>query len=153
MWRAIIPPPVVLLICAALMWLIQRFLPLLEFWLPYNRVLFWMMFFAGFFMLGSGAASIVKRKTVIHPHRRSLSKATALVTTGIFRYTRNPIYLGMVVMLLGWLMFLHNWLSAVGVVIFVMFITKYQIRPEEEALEKIFGEEYMRYKMNTRRWI
>ena len=151
--KAIIPPPVVFLICGILMWATQQFLPLFEFWLPYNRVLFALLLFIGFCISGSGVASILKRKTVIHPHIRSLSKATDLVTTGIYRYTRNPIYLGMAIMLLGWLMFLQNWLSAIAVVIFIVFITKYQIRPEEEALEKIFGEEYLRYKTKTRRWL
>lgn len=151
--KAIIPPPAVFLICGILMWALQRFLPLFDFWLPYNRVLFTLVLFIGLCVLGSGVASILKRKTVIHPHIRALSKATNLVTTGVYRYTRNPIYLGMAIMLLGWLMLLQNWLSAAGVVIFIVFITKYQIGPEEEALEKIFGEEYLRYKTKTRRWL
>lgn len=56
-------------------------------------------------------------------------------------------------MLVAWLIFLGNVLAVVGVIIFVVFITEYQIKPEEEALERIFGEEYLRYKKNVRRWI
>lgn len=151
--KALIPPPVVFLICGIVMWAIQKFLPLFDFWLPYNRVLFALLLFIGFCISGSGVSSILKRKTVIHPDIRSLSKVTNLVTTGVYRYTRNPIYLGMSIMLMGWLMFLQNWLSAAGLVIFVLFITRYQIRPEEEALEKIFGEDYLRYKTKTPRWL
>jgi protein-S-isoprenylcysteine O-methyltransferase Ste14 len=56
-------------------------------------------------------------------------------------------------MLVSWWIFLGNILAITGVIIFVMFITEYQIRPEEEELEKIFGEEYLRYKRRVRRWL
>lgn len=151
--KAIIPPPLVFLICGALMWLTARMWPSVDFTFPYNKVVFWIVLLAGLSVLIVGVTRIMKHKTVIHPGRHSLPKATALVTTGVFRYTRNPIYLGAAMMLIAWTIYLENWLSAVGVVIFVAFITRYQIKPEEDALEKIFGAEYVRYKKKVRRWV
>lgn len=151
--KAKIPPPLVLLICGILMWLAARFVPSLDFVLPSRIILFWALLVVGVLLLASGASNILNRKTTIHPDRKSLSKASALVTTGIYRYSRNPIYLGMAFMLLAWMILLQNWLSVVGPIIFIVFITDYQIKPEEEALEKVFGEEYVRYKKRVRRWI
>lgn len=151
--KAVIPPPLVLLICGALMWLTARIWPSVDFTFPYNTLVFWIVLLAGLSLLMAGVARIMKHKTVIHPDRDSLPKATVLVTTGVFRYTRNPIYLGMAIMLMAWTIYVENWLSAVVVIIFVAFITRYQIRPEEEVLEKIFGAEYVRYKKKVRRWV
>jgi protein-S-isoprenylcysteine O-methyltransferase Ste14 len=151
--KAVIPPPLVLLICGALMWLTARMWPSLDFTFPYNTLVFWIVLLAGLSLLIAGVVRIMKHETVIHPDRDSLSKATVLVTTGVFRYTRNPIYLGMAIMLMAWTIYLENWLSAVVVIIFVAFITRYQIKPEEEVLEKIFGAEYVRYKKKVRRWV
>jgi protein-S-isoprenylcysteine O-methyltransferase Ste14 len=94
----------------------------------------------------------MKYRTVVHPNRRALPRATHLVTDGVFRRTRNPIYLGMAIILLAWMLRLENWLSATGPILFVAFIDAWQIRPEE-ALEAIFGEAYRKYKQKVRRWI
>lgn len=104
-------------------------------------------------MLLSGVSAIFKHKTIIHPNREALPRATALETTSVFRYSRNPIDVGMTIMLLAWAIRLENRLSALGIVIFVVFITLYQIKPEEEALEKLFGADYLRYKQQVRRWV
>lgn len=148
-----IPPPLVFIICGAFMWLIAALTPSADFPFAYRTIVFWLVLLAGLSLLIGGVAQIMKHRTVIHPDRRSLPKATALVTTGFFRYTRNPIYLGMAIMLIAWIIFLENWLSAVGVVIFVVFITRFQIKPEEQVLEKIFGADYVRYTKQVRRWL
>ncbi len=64
----------------------------------------------------------------------AIQQPTTLVTTGVYRYPRNPIYLGMAIILVAWFVYLPNWLTLVVVVAFVAFITLYQINPEEEAL-------------------
>lgn len=151
--KAIIPPPVVFLICAGLMWLIHTLVPSLAYDFVYRRLLFWIVLAAGISLLIAGASNFFKRKTTIHPDRKSLSKVSTLITTGAFRYSRNPLYLGLALMLVAWWIFLGNVLAVIGVIVFVVFITEYQIKPEEEALERIFGEEYLRYKKNVRRWI
>lgn len=151
--NAKIPPDVVLLSCGILMRLIAAFAPWCSFTLPYHHVLFWAMLMMGFILVWLGVATIYKHRTTVRPDSASLPKAAALVTTGIYRYTRNPIYLGMAILLLAWVIFLTNWLAVSGVAIFIGFITKYQIIPEESALEKIFGQHYTRYKSAVRRWV
>lgn len=151
--KAIIPPPIVLLICGFLMWLTDRFASSFDFEIPYRDMLFWLVFLTGLLVFASGLANMLKRKTTTHPCRKALAQPTSLVSTGIFNYTRNPIYLGMAIMLVAWVIHLENWLTALGVVIFISFITEYQIKPEEEALKRIFGEEYLRYKKKVARWI
>ena len=151
--NAIIPPPIVFIVCGALMWLMSKIWPSVDFAMSHQTLVFWIVLLAGLSLLSGGVSNIFKYKTVIHPNLDSLSKATALVTTGVFRYTRNPIYLGMAVMLIAWTIYLGNWLALVGVVVFVAFISRYQIIPEEEALERVFGQTYLRYKKRVRRWV
>lgn len=151
--KAVIPPPVVLLICGLLMWLIKRWIPSFYLTFPNSNILFWIVLLAGLLVLASGFSHMIRHKTTTRPFRKSLGEATTIVTKGIFRYTRNPIYLGMAILLVAWVIFLENWLAVTGVVVFIAFITEYQIKPEEEALEKIFGDEYVRYRKAVRRWI
>ena len=135
------------------MWLAARFVPSLDFQFEYSSILFWVVLLVGLSIFAAGVANILRRKTTIHPDRKSLARPTELVTTGVFRYTRNPIYLGMAITLLAWAILLENWLAGLGIIFFVVFITEYQIKPEEEALEKIFGDQYVRYRMKVGRWI
>jgi len=80
-------------------------------------------------------------------------QASNLVTTGIYQYTRNPMYLGLLLILfsIGW--YLQNLASMFVLPIYVWFISKYQIIPEEEALQKVFGQDYKNYQDRVRRWI
>jgi protein-S-isoprenylcysteine O-methyltransferase Ste14 len=144
--KARIPPPVVFLICGLSMFLIHRLTPSSDVDFLYRTSLFLVVLLAGLCVLVLGAANILKRKTTIHPDRKSLSHPTSLVANGIFGYSRNPVYLGMATMLVAWIIFLANWLTVLGVIVFLAFITQYQIKPEEEALGKIFGEDYARSK-------
>ena len=79
-------------------------------------------------------------------------KATALVTTGIYQHSRNPMYLFWAVILLGFGVLLGDYLGMILVPLFMLYMTRFQIIPEEQALEKLFGEEYRNYKMQVRRW-
>ncbi len=151
--KAVVPPPLVMLICGLLVWVTDRLVPSLHFELPYREVFSWAVLLIGLVLCWSGVVNILRRKTTIHPDRKSLREPTALVQTGVYRYTRNPIYLGMTIMLLAWVIFLQNWLTVLVVIGFVVFITQYQIKPEEEALEKVFGDEYERYRARVRRWM
>lgn len=80
------------------------------------------------------------------------SKASHLVTHGPFRWTRNPMYLALALMLAGWALWLGNAVSFLGVPVFVLVVTVLQIVPEERVLQEHFGEEYMRYRDRVNRW-
>ena len=83
-----------------------------------------------------------------HPH-----KMTALVTGGVYRATRNPMYLGMLLALAGWALWLGQLPPLLFPPLFVLFLNRWQIAPEERALERTFGTEYTLYRSRARRWI
>jgi protein-S-isoprenylcysteine O-methyltransferase Ste14 len=79
--------------------------------------------------------------------------ASAVVTGGVFRWSRNPMYLGMLVALAGWAAYLSNALAALLLPAFVAYLNRFQIRPEEQALLARFGPAYSEYMAAVRRWI
>ena len=120
-----------------------------------NNIIFYILslFFIilGPFILISAVRSFKAEQTTINPI--NINNASSLVFSGVFKYSRNPMYLGMVFILLA-LSFRFN-LDA-GILftsIFIMYITKFQIIPEEAAMKSIFGEDFNKYKNKTRRWI
>ena len=76
-----------------------------------------------------------------------------LVTSGLFRISRNPIYLGMTLTLLGVAIFLGSFITLIFPVIFIILTDKLIIPIEERNLEKKFGKKYLQYKMKVGRWI
>jgi protein-S-isoprenylcysteine O-methyltransferase Ste14 len=80
-------------------------------------------------------------------------KTTSLVTTGIFRWTRNPMYLGLVIALVGWAGFLSAAWPLLGPVVFELYVNRFQIRPEERVLTELFAVEYTNYARRVRRWL
>jgi len=76
-----------------------------------------------------------------------------LVTNGTFHFTRNPMYLSLLLYLLAWAVYLSNWLALLFVPVFVLYINQFQIKPEERALSSLFGLEYAAYKGRVRRWL
>lgn len=79
--------------------------------------------------------------------------ATKLVISGVYKYSRNPMYLGFFLVLVGVALLLANPVMWAGPVVFILFITRFQILPEERALQHLFGDDYSEYCQKTRRWI
>ena len=105
----------------------------------------------GIVTLGSAVSSFKKHETTINPI--AIKKASSLVISGAFKYSRNPMYLGMVFFLLA-ITAKFNVIGGILITfLFASFITKFQIIPEEEAMHEIFGEEFDSYKQKTRRWL
>ncbi|AEJ04528.1 hypothetical protein PSTAB_1247 [Stutzerimonas stutzeri] len=80
-------------------------------------------------------------------------QASVLVESGIYQYSRNPMYLGFAIILAAWALALGSPLTLLGVVAFVLYMNRFQIAPEEWALEALFGESFVRYRARVRRWI
>jgi len=99
----------------------------------------------------SGMMSFRRAKTTMNPIKPGA--ASSLVSSGVYRFTRNPMYLGLSVTLLGWAMFLSNPLALLAVPLFVLYINRFQIDPEERVLSSLFGAEYAAYKEKVRRWL
>ena len=107
---------------------------------------------AGFIIIFLANKEFKKYETTVNPLKPEMS--TTLVTEGVFKYTRNPMYLGLTLILLAACFYFNSFL---GIIIyfplFVCYITIFQILPEEDALKKLYNEEYMKYCSNVRRWI
>lgn len=146
-----VPPALVFAVFMAAMWLLSKLLPgvKLSSVVRYSSLLFFLCTGAVFGLWG--LISFWKNNTTIHPNEPKQS--TALVTNGIYKVTRNPMYVGLLFFLIGWAFFLANMYSFLLIIGFVLYITNYQIKPEERALEKLFGQEYLAYKNEVRRWL
>ena len=144
-----IPPPIVTLAFGLMIYFSRNIFP------DINNIIFYILslFFIilGPFILISAVRSFKAEQTTINPI--NINNASSLVISGVFKYSRNPMYLGMVFILLA----LSFWFNLVGGIlftsIFIMYITKFQIVPEEAAMKSIFGEDFNKYKNKTRRWI
>jgi protein-S-isoprenylcysteine O-methyltransferase Ste14 len=79
--------------------------------------------------------------------------SSSLVVSGIYKLTRNPMYLGLLLVLLGWAIYLTNVLVFLLLPAFILYINRFQIAPEERALTALFGQEFAAYKSRTRRWL
>ncbi len=99
----------------------------------------------------SGIIHFRMNGTTVDP--RNPQKATKLVQNGVYRYTRNPMYLGMVLVLSGGAVRVGNPLSVIGIVFLVWYLTRFQIKPEEDALKNKFGDVYLQYRTKVRRWV
>lgn len=96
-------------------------------------------------------ATFWRVRTTIDPFRPK--RASTLVTAGLFRWSRNPMYLSLAVLLLSYAVRIGDWRMLLGPLAFVAYVTRFQIRPEEHALEARFGQAYLDYKRRTRRWL
>jgi protein-S-isoprenylcysteine O-methyltransferase Ste14 len=92
-----------------------------------------------------------RARTTINPV--DIDAASTLVTDGIYRYTRNPMYLGLLALLAAWAVYLGVGWALLGPMIFVAFITRFQIMPEERVLQGKFGAAYADYRARVRRWV
>lgn len=89
--------------------------------------------------------------TTVNPHHRE--RVTSFVTSGIYRLSRNPMYLGLLFVLCSWAVYLANWDAVLLLPFLVMYMTRFQIKPEERVLTRKFGDEYMEYTRPVRRWV
>ncbi|APO84304.1 methyltransferase family protein [Pseudomonas putida] len=146
-----IPPPLVAAICALLMWLSAAQMPTLEAPLNWRLVGSLVLLVSGLGVCLAGVASFHQAKTTVNPLKPA--SATVLVTSGIYRVTRNPMYLGFALVLAAWTVFLDSPFALLGVAAFVLYINRFQILPEERALRRLFGNDLDKYCARVRRWI
>ena len=151
MKNPLIPPPVVVAIVASLMWLTNRTLGIGQFDFVWLRPLSVALLIVSLLLMAYAVASFVSVKTTVNPLRPA--RASSLVTTGIFKFSRNPIYLGDLLMLAAFSLWLGNVVNLAFLVLFVAYINRFQIVPEERALTQLFGENYIAYCARVRRWL
>lgn len=144
-----IPPPIILAIATVVMSVLAKLLPvgLLDapFWLPILVAL------AGIYIAILGVQEFRRAKTTLNP--LSPNQTNQIVQSGIFTKTRNPMYLGMALVLCAWALWLGAVITWLGVAMFVVYITYFQIIPEEQILSKKFGDDFVAYYQKVRRWL
>ncbi len=146
-----VPPPVVALLLAIAMWLATSASGALAFALPARLEIALAVAALGGAISAAGVVSFRRARTTVNPTRPDT--ASSLVTTGIYRLTRNPMYLGLFLVLAGWAIHLSNAVAFAGPLLFVLYMDRFQIAPEERALAARFGAAFEDYRRRTRRWI
>lgn len=146
-----IPPPIVALALALLMWLTPALVGLVQVPYPARVLCAVVLVCVGQGISIAGMLAFRRAKTTVNPVKANL--ASSLVIRGVYRYTRNPMYVGLLLTLLAWAVFLANPLAMLWVFVYVLYITRFQIVPEERVLTSLFGAEYEAYKRQVRRWL
>ncbi|WP_421764919.1 methyltransferase family protein [Ekhidna sp.] len=146
-----IPPVIVFFLALAMVFGGHYFFAVWSYQFPNQTFISRIFLASGVLVAFSGIIKFRMKGTTVDPLHPD--KATALVSTGIYRYTRNPMYLGMALVLLGGIIRVGNVVGISGLLFFVWYLTQFQVKPEEEALLEIFKEEYQSYCAKVRRWI
>lgn len=145
-----IPPPVVGLLCALGMWAAAPAPDWGSLGLLHGALAL-VLVGAGLGFDVLGLLAFRRAKTTLNP--LTPDKASSLVATGVYRITRNPMYLGLALVLSGWTVLLAYWPAIAGPVVFMAFITRFQIVPEERVMAAKFGDDYARFCQQVRRWL
>jgi protein-S-isoprenylcysteine O-methyltransferase Ste14 len=146
-----IPPVAVVLIAGALMWLSSRIAPTLGFVIPMRDFIAVAIALLGATTSILGVVSFRHAGTTVNPLTPTAS--SSLVRSGVYTVSRNPMYLGFAILLLGWGIYLSNALSLLFIPLFVIYMSRFQIEPEEAALRSRFGQEFDAYAGHVRRWL
>jgi protein-S-isoprenylcysteine O-methyltransferase Ste14 len=146
-----IPPPIILIFSAIAMWVLAHFTRVWHVPLTIKLVLILLFIAVALFFGPSAIMTFRKNKTTIDPVR--IDRASSMVTTGSFNFSRNPMYLSMLALLFAWLVYLAAPWSVLGPILFELYILRFQIWPEERAMHDKFGAAYLDYAQKVRRWI
>ncbi|HVT74658.1 MAG TPA: isoprenylcysteine carboxylmethyltransferase family protein [Lacunisphaera sp.] len=146
-----IPPLVTFAVMGAAMWAVARTVPAANFSLPAGHLLAAALGVAGFAVATLGVISFRRARTTVNPLQPGA--ASALVVSGVYRLTRNPMYLGLLLMLAGWGMYLGHAIALALSAAYVPLMNRLQIQPEERALAAKFGPAFAAYQARARRWL
>lgn len=146
-----VPPLLVWLIIASAMYGVAYSVPALTFTLAGNSAIALALVALGGALAIAGVVAFRGKRTTVNPLTPSAS--SSVVSSGVYRVSRNPMYLGFLLALVGWAVYLSNAGAALLLPAFVAYMTRYQIKPEERALLAKFGPEFAQYMSRVRRWL
>ena len=145
------PPLLQFIVSAGISYGVSTLTPDLVFRIPFSPLLEIGLALVGIILLISAVGLFAKFNTTVNPMEPN--KASSLVTNGLYNYTRNPMYLGLLLCLIAFVIWLQNPAAILGFVLFVITMTIFQIIPEEKVMSDKFGKEYEDYKARVRRWL
>ena len=146
-----VPPVVLFALLAGAMYGLFRALPTWTIALPPTSIASGAVAFGGVAIALSGVAAFRRHRTTVNPHLPD--RASSVVTSGIYRWTRNPMYLGLLLVLAGWALYLSNAAATLLLPTFVAWMNRFQIGPEERILAAKFGAPFTAYMAAVRRWL
>ena len=146
-----VPPPIVGALVGVAMWAVAHFSPELPIERPLRIALALVVAGVGVAFVALGGIAFRRARTTTNPLKPEA--ASSLVIAGVYRYTRNPMYVGVACVLVGWAVYRGSLPAFVGPVVFVLFITRFQIIPEERVLSAKFGPKFAEYQAKVRRWL
>ena len=146
-----IPPPLVAIFIAGGMWWLSTVTPVILLTNTVKTVLVTGFIFIGIFFDLAGIISFRRAKTTVNPLKPNT--ASTLITSGIYQVTRNPMYVGLAAFLLAWASYLGSAWGLILIPLYMAYIQRFQIAPEERALTALFKEEFTDYKAKERTWL
>ena len=146
-----LPPVLVWLVAATAMLVVAYATPGLSFTLPGRSAITLALVMSGAALASAGVVAFREQRTTVNPLTPNAS--SSVVSSGVYRMSRNPMYLGFLLVLAGWAAYLSNAAALALMPAFVAYMTQYQIKPEERALLAKFGSEFAQYKSRVRRWL
>ncbi len=146
-----VPPAVLVLLSGSMMWFIDRLTAQYKIDWSGQNVTVGLIVVVSFICIVSGIYSFNKAQTTVDPTQPN--KASSLVTSGIYQWTRNPMYLGFLLLLLAFSFKLSNPVTIFILPLFIAYMSQFQIKPEERILAQLFGNNYDLYRKQVRRWI
>ena len=146
-----VPPDLTFLFFGAAIWAASNFFPTLDISFPGNHWLTGILAIIGGLIVIGGIMEFRRVKTTVNPINPNL--ASTIVTSGVYRFTRNPMYFGMFLLLTAFSIKYLNILSPIFLTGYIVYMNRFQIIPEEKALTEKFGDDYLKYKRSVRRWI
>ncbi len=146
-----VPPVAVFLLVVLLMYWLKGLTPTFKITVPFVEFVVAILTLLSGFVGIAGLYEFRKLKTTVNPVKPEF--ATTVVSTGVFAYTRNPMYVALLLLIIA----LGLWWQHLSVILcgalFISYMNRYQIKPEEHVLERLFGEDYLKYKNRVRRWV
>jgi protein-S-isoprenylcysteine O-methyltransferase Ste14 len=146
-----VPPPIVMVIAGLAMWAVSWITPTVDIPAGIRYGLVGVLLIFGVSVDGVAFFSFRRAGTTINPV--AIDNASSLVTTGIYAFTRNPMYVGLTTLLVAFAVLLSNAWLLLGPLFFVLYTTRFQIIPEERVMQAKFGSAYDAYKARVRRWL
>ncbi|MBW4474441.1 MAG: isoprenylcysteine carboxylmethyltransferase family protein [Stenomitos rutilans HA7619-LM2] len=146
-----VPPPIVAAIFGLGMWALATVVPIVDVSASARMVATLVVAIAAACFAVAAVVSFRQAKTTINPVNPD--SASSLVSSGIYGISRNPMYVGLVLLLVAWTIYLSSPWSLIGVFGFILYVNRFQITPEERALTALFGDQFLSYQATVRRWL
>lgn len=146
-----VPPVAVAILTAAIMKLLETWFSGAGFVSQHHSTLALLIFLMGTIIGVAAVIEFLRKSTSLNPHKPQ--NASTLVNKGVYKFSRNPMYLALLLLLISWAFYLANFVAFLMLPVFVWYMNEFQIKPEEDSMREKFGAGFESYERRIRRWI